>query len=105
MGDYKHWTQDRGLVTQGPEDRGPKDPRTREPGTQGLEPKDIAVLHLAFMTQMHKLKRIRLYIIGVHIVIHTKDTLHTDYAISHYLLAFFILSSLSKTQVYCMQDY
>jgi len=57
-GDYKHWTR-------GPKDRGPKDPRTRGPGTQGPEdprtgdrgpedqgPNDLALLYLAFMTEI-----------------------------------------------------
>ena len=47
MGDYKHWTQDRELGTQGREN-----PRTRDPRTKDQGPEDIAVLHLALMTQM-----------------------------------------------------
>ena len=44
-GDYKHWTR-------GPEDWGPKDPRTGDRGPEDQGPNDLALLHLAFMTEM-----------------------------------------------------
>ena len=48
QGDYKHWTWD-------PRTRGPKDPRTRGPEDRGPKdqgPNDLALLQLAFMTEM-----------------------------------------------------
>ena len=115
----KRVTINTGPGTRGPGTQGPKDPRTRGPEDRGPEdqgPNDLALLHLAKYdrnaTCVNVLSsNVRLIVVShrVCIVIHTVDALFTpDCAISHYLLAFFICSSLCKPKnslLYCIQDY
>ena len=106
LGDYKHWIRD------------PRtgDPRTRGPGTRGPGTQRSSSVALSFYdrnaTCVNVLSsNIRLYRCWSQSPhsLYTQMTLFTpDCAISHYLLAFFIYSSLCKPKnslLYCIPDY
>ena len=104
LGDYKHWTLDPRI--REPRTQGPKDPRTRETRTQGPGAQKPSCV---FMTEI-QLQATYVNVLSsnlgcvivshrVHIVIHAKALFRTDCAISHYLLASSILSSLYNPRI------
>ena len=101
----------RGPGTQGPEDRAPEDPRTRGPGTQRSSSVALSFYDRNATCVNVLSSNVRLYRCWSQSP-HSLYTLLTlfapDCAISHYLLAFFIYSSLCKPKnslLYCIPDY
>ena len=101
----------RGLGTQGPKDPRTGDPRTRGPGTQRFHSVALSFYDRNPTCVNVLSSNIRLYRCWSQSPhsLYTQLTLFTsDCAISHYLLAFFIYSSLCKPKnslLYCVQDY
>ena len=96
MGDYKHWTWD--PRTEDPRTRGSEDQGAKDQG-----PNSLALLHLAFMTEMQLVSMFQAQTYGciivghrVYIVIHTVDTLLTK-------LWYFTLSAIFRYLFFTLQ--